>query len=370
MHILISNLSGAVDLAQLNEAIPHEEGTNVFEDLTFESCNPGGFTVASFVLHRPITEYWPDLIYKNRIIIGEGEVVVWEGYIDQVIRSIRPDSFQVNCLGWCSRLGELGTTTDINVGGGTYKLSTFINSVVLADAALVAESSIIAGTISTSDWAYNSGTVFSFAPYTSYSDATEELNKGNNFNYGVWTDKKLNFTAKTSTINWLVKTEDCSDLTISPDSETFCNRLYTTWMEGGLYPLHRTDNNTTSQGLYGIIEKSLSLPGKKHANDAAQIATTYINEMSVLRASAEFTCSRIYDANGTEVPLYLVRGGDNVQIVDYLSTEETLVAISDIATFQIKSPQYDHKNASLKITPSDFIPSTETRIGQLEATGY
>jgi len=142
MYIDILDSSG---VTRLSEMIPGQApGINVFEGLSFESCNPGGFTVGNFTLHRKVTQYWPDVLHRNEVKIGEGEEVYWEGYIDKPTRKIRPDTFDVACQGWSAQLNQLWATADITVAGvGDNQCSDFITSVLLADSDI----EIIAGAI-------------------------------------------------------------------------------------------------------------------------------------------------------------------------------------------------------------------------------
>ena len=76
---------------------------------------------------------------------------------------------------------------------------------------------IIAGDIDHDDYQYVDGTRFEFKPYRTYYDCLEEFNQSNNYDWGVWNDKKLNWTPKDPSIEWLVSTQDCTDLTIAPN---------------------------------------------------------------------------------------------------------------------------------------------------------
>lgn len=374
MYIDINDSSG---VTRLNEMIPGQApGINVFEGLTFESCNPGGFTVGNFTLHRKVTQYWPDLLHRNQIKIGEGEEVYWEGYIDKPIRKIRPDTFDVACQGWSARLNQLWATADITVSGaGDDQCSDFINTVMLLDTNI----NIIAGTIETSDYAFPVNTKFEWAPATYYFDCIEQFNAANNYDWGVWLDKRLDFTAKTpSVIDWYVWTRDCEDLSISPNPDTLCNYVMVDFVQGGSYHEQVILQDAASQLLYGIRKKKLDIPGlidessvgPANPGGATHIGNTYLADSKDPKVAAEFTTNRIFDSYGAKQPLGKVRGGDNVHLVDWMPTEELLTGVNDIATFQIKSAKYDHSRNTLDITPTEFLPRTDIMIARLQATGY
>ena len=362
-HIIIQNMAGTSTISELSEQMPDQQpAINLFEGLSLESCNPGGFTVANFTLHRPVTQSWPDLGHRNRVIIGQGAQVWWEGWIDKPVRKIRPDTFDVGCLGWSARLNQLWATADITAGAGGYLMSTFITA-MLADAGLSTNSEVVAGTVAVTDYAYPVGTQFQFAPATPYFDALTTLNAGNGYNWGVWLDHKFYFTAATPTvIQWYAKTSDCEDITITPNPEALCNYALINFTQDGSHYEQVIVQDAVSIALYGLI--------KIITTDATQIANLYLAACKDLHVAAEFTTRRIYDIWGAEHHLAEVRGGDNVRVLDWLPTEDTLSGVNDIATFQIKAAKYDHGNYTLAITPTEFVPRTDILIARLQATGY
>jgi len=367
--ITISSFDGSNALSMLHEHVePNVPSLNVYEALTFETCNPGGFTVARFTLHRDVTQPWEDLAHRNRVIITCGPFIFWEGYIDTPSSSQNPDTIEVECLGWSSQLNQLGTTKNITAGAGGYKLSTFLKDVVLADPDIL----IVEGDIETDDYAYPAPTRFEFAPYTTYFDAIEKLNAGNNYDWGVWDDRALDFKAKTpGTVDWLVYTGDCTDITIRPNPEALCNYVIVTYTQDGVHQQTVVAQDADSQSKYGVIKKTLDVSGRIKTDGATQIANTYISEVGTLRVSAEFTCVRVFDSNGIEHHLGEVRAGDNIRLVDwYPMTPVGEEAVDDITTFQIKSTSYDHSNYSLRVTPTEFMPSVEIRLARQEARGY
>lgn len=367
MHIDISDSAG--NATRLTERIPGQApGINIFEGLSFESVDPGGFTVGNFTLHRRVTQYWPDLLHRNQIKIGEGGEVYWEGYLDKPTRKIRPDTFDVSCLGWSSQLNQLWITFDwIVVNTVNDQCSDLLNAIVLVDPDI----NIIAGTIETGDYAFPVGTRFEFAPATPYFDALDQFNAANNYDWGVWLDRRFDFTAKTpGTIDWYVWTRDCEDLSISPNPDKLCNYCLVNYTQDGSHYQQVIAQDTASQTLYGVRKVKVDVPGKIITAGATQIANTYIAECANLKVAAEFTCNRIFDSYGAEQPLGKVRGGENVRIVDWMPTEEILSGVNDIATFQIKSAKYDHSKYTLDVTPTEFVPATDIQIARLQAVGY
>jgi len=343
---------------------------NDFEGLTFESCNPGGFTVASFKIHRPVTQAWPDLAPFNRVEIGEAPLVFWQGYIDTPVRKIRPDTIDVQCLGWSARLNELGTTADILVvGAGNNQGSDFITNVLLADG----DCELVAGVIETTDYVYPNGTRFEFAPYTAYFDALEQFNAGAGFDWGVGDDLGIYWKAKTpGIIDWYVYTKDCKGLSISPNPAAFCNEVIVSYTQDSVHQQTTVRTDAPSQTKYGrVTKRMITVPGRITTAGAQSIGDDYLASCAELKVAAEFTTSRVFDSNGGEHHLGEVRGGHNVRLVDWLPTEELLAgAVDDIATFQIKSPCYQHDPKDLRITPTEFVPQVETEIARLGVTGY
>lgn len=376
-YVSILDPTGATPLARLTEHFPATGWTpDIFENLSFESVNRGGYTVASFTIHRPVTQFWADLQYRNQVIIGRGSEIYWEGYIAKPVRSIRPDVIEVNCLGWSAELNQLWTASDITAPVGGYKMSTFVNAVLLIDP----NTSIVAGMMETGDYVYPEGTLFEFANKY-YFDALEELDAGNNFNWGVWGNKAIDLRAKHASVDWLVWTGDCEDLTISPNPDAIANYVNVHFTQDGTHYEDAVVFDTPSSLLYGWRMVNISIPGKIDESSiavgppplpggATHIAEVYLAEHKDLKVAAEFTCNRIFDSYGAEQYLGKVRGGEVVRIVDWLPTEETLGGVNDIATFEIKSPKYDHDSDTLAITPTEFLPSTDIQIARLQAVGY
>ena len=358
MIITISDPSGGY-LATLNE--------DDFQDLSIESCNPGGWTVASFQVPRDIRQYWEEFCYRNWVEFKEGAVTYYYGFINKPRRTLKPDVFELECQGWSAQLNELGTQTDITAGGGGYLASTFITGIILADADI----KITHGTIETDDYSYPSGTSFEFSKYTSYFDCLEQLNQGNNYDWGVWENGALSFTKKAAgVIDWYIRTDDCNDLEISYDSDKLCNRVVVSYTQDGTTQESQTLNDTDSQAKYGVLTKLVTIPGKITTAGATVVAQTYLDAYSQLQVAGQFTAKRVYDTLGVEQNLAEVRAGQNIQITDWLPTEEAISAVNDIATFQIKATKYDHSSYTLDITPTEFIPAVEIKLARLEATGY
>jgi hypothetical protein len=368
LYVKVSTADGTKELANLTEHVAKTAwNPDVFEGLSFESCNPGGFTLASYKLHRPVAQYWADAVYKNRVEIGMGPLRLWEGYINKPARSINPDTLSIDCLGWSGRLNELDTVADITAGVGGYLMSTFINAVMLADA----DMELVAGTVALTDYAYPVGTRFEFAPSTYYSAALEQLNAGNNYDYGVWLDLAIDFTAKTPTvIDWYVYTGDCEDLAIAPNPEGFGTRLRVRYTQDGSHYQNITLNNAAMQALCGVVTRTLEIPGKITTAGATQAGNTRLAEISALKVAAEFTCNRIFDSLGVEHHLGEPRSGQNVRVVDWLPTDDLLAGVNDIATFQIKSLKYNHDPYTLDVTPTEPVSRTDIQIARLQATGY
>jgi hypothetical protein len=353
---------GGKFITRLTEKIPSLGWTpDVFEGLSFESVNPGGWTTANFTIHRKITEYWADLAYRNWIVIGNGPDVYWEGFVDKPSRSINPDKIDVGCLGWNAILNELWVTFDID---GPYKCSTMVTFIGTW-------SGITPGIIKTTDYEYPAGTRFEFAPSTYMFDCMEQLNAANNYDWAVWEGPAISYTAKTPNIvHWVAYARDCDDLVIAPNPEAFSNDILVNYTQDGSHYEQVGASDADSIAIYGYHRKRVDVPGKIITAGATQIANTYLAETKDLKVSASFTLNRVYDIYGVEHHLGEVRAGQNIRLGDYLTTEELLNGVNDITTFQIKSPKYDHDSYTLDISPTEFVPSTETQIARLQAVGY
>jgi hypothetical protein len=358
-YIRISDIAGSLPT--------RDWSPDVFEGLSLESVNPGGFTTANFTIHRAVEQYWPDLQYKNHVLIGRGADIYWEGYIDRPARSINPDTIDVSCLGWSARLNQLWTEADVFcTAAANDQLSDFLTTIVFADASL----EVVAGTIETGDYVFPTGTIFEFKPTTDYFSAIEQMNAPNNYDWGVWVDKAFDFKAKVDDLRWIVYLDDCSDLSVAPNTEALCNYVLVDYTQDGSHHEQVVVQDTDSQALYGIIKKRVDIPGRITTAGATQLANTYLAECKDLKVSASFATSRIFDIYGAEHHLAEARGGDNLRLLGWLATEGTLYNLDNITTFQVKSVKYDNDRYSLDVTPAEFIPSTELQIARLQAVGY
>lgn len=359
MYVQILNYDGTRVLNEIRD----------FEGLKTETVMPGGFSVASFTAKRPVKQYWSDLIPYNIVKIGESDLSVWEGYIDQPVKTLAPDKIDVQCLGWSSRLKDMGTEVDINVGPGLYDVSFFINTVIGADT----DCGLTIGSVETTgtDYAFPNGHVFTFAPYTSYQDALDQMNQPNNWDYAVWENRALSWNPPSPTVDWHVLTSDCTDLSITPNTEAFCNYVVVYYTPDGSTYLSEVRQDTASQDNYGrVVKRKLDVPGWCFAAQTAKdIGDAYLAETSTLKVQAEFTTQRVYDIRGAEHHLSEVRAGDVVRLPDWLPTEEVLGSISNIGTFPIKSTDYQDDSYSLRVTPTSFVPQVEILFARLSIQG-
>jgi len=187
----------------------------------------------------------------------------------------------------------------------------------------------------------------------------------------VWENGTLSYQPASTTVDWHVLTTDCSDLQITPDTESFCNYVVAGYTPDGATNLSVVVEDTDSQSLYGrVVKKRLDIPGYCfNAADATAFGTQYLAETSTLKVNAEFTCNRVYDSNGTEHHLSEVRAGDVVRIPDWLPTEEVLGSISNIGTFPVKATCYEADSNTLRVTPTSFVSSVEILFSRLSIMG-
>lgn len=358
MYILIQSRDGSKSLDNLDD----------FENLTLETSMPGGFTIASFEVHRKVTQWWEDLQPFNRIIIGEGPMTVWEGYMDVVERAINPDVFHIDCLGWSARLNECGSSADITAGVGGYQGSDYCTNYIVPSTCLAFTNS----DIETTDYTYPQGTRWEFSPWTSHFDALEQFNSGNGWQFGFWEDRTFFWKDPDTTEKWFVYVEDCDDISIRSNPETFQNRVLVSYTQDGTHQQGYQVDDVTSQTEYGrIVSGTITVPGRCSTATATAIGTAYINDRKDMRVAAEFTTKRVFDVNGKEHHLAEVRAGDVLRLVDWLPATDLLTTNKpDIAKFTIKDTSYDHSDHTLQVTPQEFVSRVEIRMARMEARGY
>lgn len=374
MYIKILDRLGANGLSYLTD-YHRADVLGYYENLTFGALGPGGANSASFILPRPLTQSYSDLGHKNRVIIGSGPLIFWGGKIDDVARGQAPDTIEVTCIGFPALLEQVGTTADIYAPAGGYKASTFLTDVLLVDAKI---DEITTGSIDTDDYAYPVGTKFEFAPRTTYSDALAQFLGANEYEYAVGRGLKVEnadiaklswFPRDTSTVKWYVTTDDCTELEARSNPDALCTRLHLTYSPSGSTNITNVYEDTDAQGISGVIEKDLSIPGHSTPAMADIIGNLYIAECKDLKVSAEFTCSRIFDRYMVEHDLGEVEVGDNAKVLDWLPTEELLMNAT-ISTSHIKSLEYDHDAYNLQVVPNEFVPQIEVMLARSEMVDY
>jgi hypothetical protein len=134
-----------------------------------------------------------------------------------------------------------------------------------------------------------------------------------------------------------------------------------------------TREDTDSQTKYGRrIIKTLELQNVYILADAQRYGDQYITEHKDLKVTSELTTSRVFTTAGAEVPLYRVRAGDIVRVIDWMPASELLmdVNVTDITTFKIKSTSYDHSDNSLQITPTEPVSQIEIDMARLASREY
>ncbi len=341
--------------------------------LKIDTVSPGGLSIMEFSVPADVRKSWPEFSYGNHVEAVLGDEIIFDGVMDAPRRSINPDTIAVSCQSYGYQLNDLGVTSNVSVGAEGYKMSTFITNVLLADDLI----ELSAGDIDTSDYEYPNGTVFEFQPYTTYASALETLNEGNNWDYGVEPGKRFYFRQPKTDIDWYVHVDDCSSLTIAPNPENLANYIIVSYSPSGSYQLMVTAQDPASQSKYGVKKKLITVQGKIATGSstppytgAYAIAHTALEDMKELKVSAELTCRRIYNTEGIEEHLVRVRAGDVIRLLDWLPSEERMNAVTDIATFRVKSTSYNHDDYTLEISPTEFLPRVEIALARLAARGY
>ena len=347
-------------------ALGEASGEYAFEGMSFESVCNGGFTVATFTVHRDARDYWKDLIFGNPVKIVRGASTDWEGRIDAVSRGVKPDAIEVQCLGNASILHIIFYREDIIVGA-PYKLSDFINDDLFPNTNIP----FVRGTIDTNDYAYTAGARFEFKPATSYYDVIKRLNEGNGYNWGVWNNSEFSFIPpETVRQQWVVQIEDCSSLTISDNVDALCNHILLDYTPDDSHHLMVEIEDTASIAKYGRVSRQVGVPGKCAPDDAEEIAGIYLDECKDLQVSADYTCTRVYDVNGNEHHLAEVRGGDQIYLQGWLATQRELYRVDNITTYNVLQTTYHNDTYELDVVPNAFLPSTEIYLARANIVGY
>lgn len=343
-----------------------------YEGLQFDSIHPGGFATASFSVKRSIIMEYPEFERYNEIKIMWGVQVAWQGYIDEVSVSVKPDQFDISCLGWSASLNDYGETENQD----SQKCSDYINS----DSFIENDNCHLdAGVINTDD--YTGPYLEDIAPYTTWNDLINKYWEWNDsWHWGVWEERKFFWEPLSLAPVYYASKNHCDDLTIAPGIEGYANRVVCNYSQDGKHYEQLTVEDTDEQdGVGRIVIAYLNVPGKVNETgngEATDYATTYLAEHSTMKPKAEFSTKRIFSNSGSPYPLALVRAGKAVRLLDFLPMEtllENIDTVDEITTFIIKQASFSElpdKTGVLSITPTEFLSKVNVQLSRLEAWGY
>lgn len=341
-----------------------------YEGLSFSSIHPGGFATCSFSLKWSITYQYPELEAYNEVKVWWGTEVAWQGYIDEVAIRVKPDQFDVSCLGWSARLNEYGETDNQTEQKG----STYIAEMLEDDNCLLA-----GGDINTDD--YTGPDLLDIEPYTTWNDLINMYWTWNeSWHWGVWEDRRLYWEPLDLKPAYYASKNHCDDLTITPGTEGYCNQVLANYTQDGTHYEQLTVDNEGEQERVGrVVVCYLDVPGmvdETADGEATDYATIYLNERSEIKPKAEFSTKRLFDNTGASYPLALVRAGKAVRLLDFLPMEivlDRIDRVDEITTFTIKEASFTElpdRTGVVSITPTEYLSRLDVQMARLEAYGY
>jgi hypothetical protein len=185
------------------------------------------------------------------------------------------------------------------------------------------------------------------------------------YEWGVWEGHRLHFRPKGSAgQHWFVDVVQILELQRS--LENIRNSAYGVYRSADGKTLRTAAaNDSNSQGRYGVVRRGFVNVQTTSATEAQTHRDAWLADRATLAMRARILFDRLYDAAGSEMPLYAVRAGDKVTMRNLPPTLST--AVDRIRTFVVGETSYDAAADRIDIAPSDPVPTLVTLVARREA---
>lgn len=332
------------------------------EDIWFESVIPGGCSMAGWMDKRDASRSYEDLQKYNHVVIKRGPRPLWQGWLDKP-KIVGKDLFEGRCIGWSSRLGELGRFSNI----AAISAYTFFTTIMLADPyILLAEGDVV-------NDGYTAAAIEA-RPFMKYAEIADEYMRVN-YKYAWSVTPGMRFNWKQYGVGpakYIVLLSRCDTKDLAPGGVESANWIHYSWMVDG--------QNVKMSDVYDadlitdwgrVIMSYLAIPGKCSDAGALARAQTRLNELKVLRMQGGFTTKVVLDAKSYEpVPPEEVAAGDNIRIVDIYPRDVTIneaQEVNELTTMMARSVRFKNKDDSIDVTLSEFQSRIDVSIARAEA---
>lgn len=316
---------------------PDGKPDNKYKDLDYKS-DKWGYSVCNFKLVRPAKYYFEDLEDSNIVKLDN-----WEGEIEGVSRE--GNEFSIDCVGFSSRLRNMGTDYLIDSLDPLEKGSTYIVDHILTDEKL----GLLSGEIDTKDHEILAG--IDFSPGRKYEEIINQINEYNGYRATVLKERKLNYKPREAAPAYFVRMADCEEKRkINRTRRQIINWVQVAYSPDGDIFDYIIAEDTTSQDNHGKRCAYYSITGD--TDDAQQVADTVIAARKDLKASSALTTDIISDGSVLIDPAE-VEACKVLCVEDFLATEEmqNLPAVNEYNTWELAEVSYS--NGKVTLSPGE-----------------
>ncbi len=183
----------------------------------------------------------------------------------------------------------------------------------------------------------------------------------------VWEGRQLWFhPAKVARREWYVDVVEIVNLGRSLDNVR--NTAYGIYRDAGGRTLRTLPaSDPDSQARYGIHRRGFVQAQTTSVTEAETYRDAFLDDRADDQARARIVFDRLYDATGTQWPLWACRAGDSITMRNLPPTLST--EIDRIRTFMVGETDFDADAGELSVSPLEPTPSLVTLVARRGA-GY
>ena len=190
--------------------------------------------------------------------------------------------------------------------------------------------------------------------------------------FAVWADRVPHFHAQdASVLDWQVRLEDFvpGGLSLRKTPSEFASRVYATYLVGGTKTWTNEASDTDIEADQRRRTYVVPALGEVDAGVATQRRDTELAARKYIHPQSRFTIQAVRDSNGLSRPLWRVRAGDVLRIVDLVpaSSGLTTVALDRLRTFFIRRTAFDADSGTLTVEPELGAPNLARQMVSLGA---
>lgn len=196
------------------------------------------------------------------------------------------------------------------------------------------------------------------------ADILDRLALLHGYEWGVYENRMLYFRTKGSAgRQWYVDATRIVELQRS--IEPLRNSAYATYRDASGRTLRTASSDSVTIQRYGITRRGVVDAQTTSGTEAGLHRDYYLNDRKEYSMRARIEFSKVYDAAGSEWPLYMMRAGDVVTIRNLPPTLST--SVDRIRTFIIGETDYDAAKNEINIAPYEPVPTLVTLLARRDA---